>query len=58
MFERDLRRWAEKTKGFKFDSGGITRQSDSAEILAESEEHVFEILGLEYIPPTFRNADA
>ncbi|KAH8930442.1 Nucleotidyltransferase [Atractiella rhizophila] len=56
MFERDLRLWGKK-KNMKFDSGGLYRRSDSKEILVNSEEEIFEKMGLEYIPPTLRNCD-
>jgi len=57
MFERDLRLFA-KSKDLKFDSSGITYRSNEKQIAAHSEEQVFEILGLEWIEPTMRNADA
>ncbi|KAF9012521.1 hypothetical protein BDQ17DRAFT_1344069 [Cyathus striatus] len=44
MFERDLRLWAKRERGMKFDSSGLTRQ-------------VFDILDLEWIDPPLRNAD-
>jgi len=57
MFQRDLRLFA-KSKGLKFDSSGITRRNNQSVIIAHSEKDVFEILGLPYIHPTMRNADA
>jgi len=57
MFERDLRKWAKDKKGLKFDSTGITRQSDSSPVLAKSEMEVFDILGLPWIEPKMRNTD-
>jgi len=47
-----------KSKGLKFDSSGITRRNNQSVIVAHSEKDVFEILGLPYIRPTMRNADA
>jgi hypothetical protein len=48
-FERDLRLYADKVKGMKFDSGGLWYRATSKEIFVKSEEEIFEILGLEYI---------
>jgi len=56
QFERDLRRHAE-LNGLLFDSGGIIDRVTSEEKFAHSEEEVFDILQLEFIPPTLRNAD-
>jgi len=58
MFERDLRLWAKQAKGLKFDSSGITRRHDSKPFHPNSEREVFEFLGLAYVHPTLRNADA
>ncbi|TFK23154.1 Nucleotidyltransferase [Coprinopsis marcescibilis] len=58
MFQRDLRLWAKQEKGMKFDSNGLTRRHDSRLFLPKSEEEVFKILGLKWIDPTMRNADA
>ncbi|KAH8834887.1 hypothetical protein DL96DRAFT_1701904 [Flagelloscypha sp. PMI_526] len=57
MFERDIRRWAKEKKGLKFDSRGITRRRDSHVFAPKSEKEVFDILGLQWIHPTLRNAD-
>lgn len=57
MFERDLRLWAKTEKGMKFDSSGLTRRHDSRLFIPRSEEEVFDILGLDWIDPTMRNAD-
>ncbi|PFH52135.1 hypothetical protein AMATHDRAFT_2383 [Amanita thiersii Skay4041] len=57
MFERDLRLWAKEEKGLKFDSTGLTRRHDSKVYTPKSEKEVFEILGLDWIDPTMRNAD-
>ncbi|KAF9243165.1 hypothetical protein BU15DRAFT_86558 [Melanogaster broomeanus] len=58
MFERDLRLWAKQEKGLKFDSSGISRRHDSKLFFPRSEREVFEILGLPFVHPTLRNADA
>ncbi|KAJ7018344.1 hypothetical protein C8F04DRAFT_1277805 [Mycena alexandri] len=57
MFERDLRLWAKVERGLKFDSTGITRRRDSKPYFPRSEKEVFDLLGLEWIDPTMRNAD-
>ncbi|KAG8985874.1 hypothetical protein FRB93_005600 [Tulasnella sp. JGI-2019a] len=56
QFERDIRLWANQV-GLHFDSTGICRLSDTTPIYARSEQDVFDILGLEYVDPTLRNAD-
>ncbi|KAF9268570.1 Nucleotidyltransferase [Marasmius fiardii PR-910] len=58
MFERDLRLWAKEEKGMKFDSSGITRRHDSKPYFPKSEREVFKILGLDWVDPIMRNADA
>ncbi|KAH7911389.1 hypothetical protein BJ138DRAFT_1085723 [Hygrophoropsis aurantiaca] len=58
MFQRDLRLWAKQQKGMKFDSSGISRRHDSKLYFPKSEREVFEHLGLTYVHPTLRNADA
>ncbi|KAF8161313.1 hypothetical protein B0H34DRAFT_840472 [Crassisporium funariophilum] len=57
MFQRDLRLWAKAEKGLKFDSSGLTRRHDSKLFVPRSEQEVFDILGLDWIDPTMRNAD-
>ncbi|KAM6502527.1 DNA polymerase mu [Amanita muscaria] len=57
MFERDLRLWAKVEKGMKFDSTGLTRRHDSKLLIPKNEKEVFDILGLEWVDPTMRNAD-
>ncbi|KAJ4483506.1 DNA polymerase mu [Lentinula aciculospora] len=57
MFERDLRLWAKQEKGMKFGSSGISRLHDSKLYFPKSEREVFELLDLEWIHPTLRNAD-
>jgi len=44
-------------KGMKFDSSGLTRRRDSKLFIPRSEEDVFDILGLDWIDPTMRNAN-
>ncbi|KAI6168697.1 hypothetical protein EDD17DRAFT_1529443 [Pisolithus thermaeus] len=58
MFQRDLRLWAKQQKGMKFDSSGISRRRDSKLYFPKSEREVFEMLGLAYVHPSLRNADA
>ncbi|EIW53979.1 Nucleotidyltransferase [Trametes versicolor FP-101664 SS1] len=57
MFQRDLRQWAKDRCGMKFDSSGITRRYDSKEFHPRTEKEVFELLGLEWVDPVWRNAD-
>ncbi|TDL20099.1 Nucleotidyltransferase [Rickenella mellea] len=58
MFQRDLRKWTKDKRGWKFDSSGMVRLSDSSPVLAKSELEIFELCGLEWVDPTLRNADA
>jgi len=58
QFERDLRIWAKQERGMKFDSSGITRVHNSEQVFVHSEEEVFQVLGLPWIDPTMRNANA
>ncbi|KAG6335491.1 hypothetical protein ID866_3598 [Astraeus odoratus] len=44
--------------GLKFDSSGISRRRDSFLYFPKSEREVFEVLGIAYVHPTMRNADA
>ncbi|OCH93467.1 Nucleotidyltransferase [Obba rivulosa] len=57
MFQRDLREWAKKKCGMKFDSSGITRRYDSKQLYPKTEKEVFDLFGLEWVDPTLRNAD-
>ncbi|KAI0628369.1 Nucleotidyltransferase [Trametes polyzona] len=57
MFQRDLRQWAKDKLGMKFDSSGITRRYDSKEIHPKTEKEVFDLFGLEWVDPVWRNAD-
>jgi DNA polymerase IV len=63
-FERDMRLWATKKMGLKFDSGEIMDRvtGDAVQLVPpegasafDAEKQVFERLGLEYVPPTMRN---
>lgn len=56
MFERDLRRHAE-TMGLKF-RAGLVEAKTGREIHLETEREIFHYLGLRYVPPELRNADA
>lgn len=61
-FERDLRRYCRKEKGYKFDSSGIRRLSDGewmdfekdGKTLEEKEKLTFEGLGLKWLGPESR----
>ncbi|GJE94629.1 Nucleotidyltransferase [Phanerochaete sordida] len=57
MFQRDLRQWAKDKTGMKFDSSGIVRRYDSKAFYPKTEKEVFDLLGLEWIDPVWRNAD-
>ncbi|KAI0710318.1 Nucleotidyltransferase [Cerioporus squamosus] len=57
MFQRDIRQWAKDKLGMKFDSSGITRRYDSKEFFPKTEKEVFDLFGLEWVDPTWRNAD-
>ncbi|TFK87051.1 Nucleotidyltransferase [Polyporus arcularius HHB13444] len=57
MFQRDIRQWAKDKHGMKFDSSGITRRYDSKEFFPKTEKEVFDLLGLEWVEPKWRNAD-
>lgn len=52
QLERDLRLHAQK-KGLKFDSGGIRTAATDQPVEAATEQDVFRVLGLEYIPCVF-----
>ncbi|EKM53596.1 uncharacterized protein PHACADRAFT_176005 [Phanerochaete carnosa HHB-10118-sp] len=57
MFQRDIRQWAKDKKGMKFDSSGITRRYDSKPFYPKTEKEVFDLFGLEWVDPVWRNAD-
>uniref|UniRef100_A0AAR2KJ97 DNA-directed DNA/RNA polymerase mu n=1 Tax=Pygocentrus nattereri TaxID=42514 RepID=A0AAR2KJ97_PYGNA len=55
LFERELRRWAGQEKGMSLSSHALY-DSKQRYLRANSEEEIFAHLGLEYIPPSERNA--
>nr|XP_018262951.1 DNA polymerase mu subunit [Kwoniella dejecticola CBS 10117]OBR85109.1 DNA polymerase mu subunit [Kwoniella dejecticola CBS 10117] len=56
MFERDLKRYSENVRRYKF-RAGLIEMSSGDEINLETEREIFEFLGLRYVPPELRNAD-
>ncbi|KAM4719989.1 DNA-directed DNA/RNA polymerase mu [Anableps anableps] len=56
LFERELRRWAGHERGMSLSSHALYDNKQGRYIRASSEEEIFAHLGLEYIPPTERNA--
>ncbi|WVF71352.1 hypothetical protein IAT40_006156 [Kwoniella sp. CBS 6097] len=56
MFERDLKRYAENHRGYKF-RAGLIKISTGDEINLETEREIFDFLGLRFVPPELRNAD-
>ncbi|TFY63526.1 hypothetical protein EVJ58_g3189 [Rhodofomes roseus] len=58
MFQRDLRQWAKDKLAMKFDSSGITRRYDSKMFFPKTEKEAFDLFGLEWVEPKWRNADA
>ncbi|KAF7351119.1 DNA-directed DNA/RNA polymerase mu [Mycena sanguinolenta] len=62
MFERDLRLWAKVERCVcsftEVGAPGSPGARDSKQYFPRSEQEVFDILGLEWIDPTLRNADS
>ncbi|KAK5901059.1 hypothetical protein CgunFtcFv8_025966 [Champsocephalus gunnari] len=56
LFERELRRWAGHEKAMSLSSHALYDNTQSKYLRASSEEEIFAHLGLEYIPPSERNA--
>ncbi|XP_054916761.1 DNA-directed DNA/RNA polymerase mu isoform X3 [Poeciliopsis prolifica] len=56
LFERELRRWAGHEKGMSLSSHALYDNKQGRYLRASSEEEIFAHLGLEFIPPTERNA--
>ncbi|KAK2887885.1 DNA-directed DNA/RNA polymerase mu isoform X1 [Channa argus] len=56
LFERELRRWAGYEKAMSLSSHALYDNNQSRYLRATSEEEIFAHLGLEYIPPSERNA--
>ncbi|XP_068430481.1 DNA-directed DNA/RNA polymerase mu [Clinocottus analis] len=56
LFERELRRWAGHEKSMSLSSHALFDNAQSRYLKASSEEEIFAHLGLEYIPPSERNA--
>lgn len=56
-FEKDIRRWASRG-GFKFHSSGLV-DTDTGELMeTPTEQDVFKMLRLPFMPPELRNCDA
>ncbi|RVE66173.1 hypothetical protein OJAV_G00123910 [Oryzias javanicus] len=56
LFERELRRWAGHERGMSLSSHALYDNKQGAYLRAASEEEIFTHLGLEFIPPSERNA--
>ncbi|XP_030598578.1 DNA-directed DNA/RNA polymerase mu isoform X2 [Archocentrus centrarchus] len=56
LFERELRRWAGHEKDMSLSSHAVFDNKQNRYLRATSEEEIFAYLGLEYIPPSERNA--
>ncbi|XP_014378915.1 DNA-directed DNA/RNA polymerase mu isoform X1 [Alligator sinensis] len=55
-FERELRRFARHKREMVLNSHGLYNMQQGTFLPASSEEEIFQHLGLDYIPPTLRNA--
>ncbi|XP_029371160.1 DNA-directed DNA/RNA polymerase mu isoform X2 [Echeneis naucrates] len=56
LFERELRRWAGHEKAMSLSSHALYDNNQSRYHRATSEEEIFAHLGLEFVPPSERNA--
>ncbi|XP_072310361.1 DNA-directed DNA/RNA polymerase mu [Eucyclogobius newberryi] len=56
LFERELRRWAGQVKSMSLSSHALFDNKQCKYLKATSEEEIFAHLGLEFIPPSERNA--
>ncbi|XP_074545763.1 DNA-directed DNA/RNA polymerase mu [Halichoeres trimaculatus] len=56
LFERELRRWAGHEKSMSLSSHALFDSKQGCYLRATSEEEIFTHLGLEFIPPSERNA--
>ncbi|XP_061589990.1 DNA-directed DNA/RNA polymerase mu isoform X2 [Cololabis saira] len=56
LFERELRRWAGYERGMSLSSHALYDNTQKTYLRAASEEEIFAHLGLEFIPPSERNA--
>ncbi|XP_027137986.1 DNA-directed DNA/RNA polymerase mu [Larimichthys crocea] len=56
LFERELRRWAGHEKTMSLSSHALYDGTQRTYLRATSEEEIFAHLGLDYIPPSERNA--
>ncbi|XP_033845766.1 DNA-directed DNA/RNA polymerase mu [Periophthalmus magnuspinnatus] len=56
LFERELRRWAGQVKSMSLSSHALYDNKQCKYLRATSEEEIFTHLGLEFIPPSERNA--
>ncbi|KAE8285374.1 DNA-directed DNA/RNA polymerase mu [Larimichthys crocea] len=56
LFERELRRWAGHEKTMSLSSHALYDNTQRTYLRATSEEEIFAHLGLDYIPPSERNA--
>ncbi|KAL6037575.1 hypothetical protein STEG23_004894 [Scotinomys teguina] len=56
LFERELRRFSRQEKGLWLNSHGLFDPELKTFLHATSEEDIFELLGLKYLPPEQRNA--
>ncbi|XP_044135157.1 DNA-directed DNA/RNA polymerase mu-like isoform X1 [Bufo gargarizans] len=55
-FERELRRFSWHEKNLSLNSHGLYNTEKECSIPATSEEEIFALLGLQYVPPPYRNA--